>query len=377
MTVPNPGAPAGQLEGNLLIYTCDVTVHRTKTGAAGTTIDVPANVFEGVLEGTRPPSIPLRPAFDEAWNHPIGMGDPAEVFAPGDRVVVVITDHTRPTPTRDVFPLLWEKVRERVAAEDVTLLVATGSHRAPTEQELESMLGDLRHEFRVLVHDCDRDSVEIGATALGTPIVLHRAVVEADRIVTIGHIGMHYYAGYSGGRKNVLPGVAGRATIEANHARLTDPRSTACVYEGNPINDEKVYDTKSLALRAGFAFDVTGNANTVVKGHFGRYYEGAMNWAYWDTLPGQEDFVLHYYDPEGTDLVGPLGNTFTEYYRSPADPYDMDPDIKHPYVDEITLGFERALGNDLRLSVTGIWRQDGNLQGSVIPTVGGSFRNAV
>ena len=69
-------------------------------------IDVPSNVFDGVLEGTPPPSISLRRAFDEAWTHPIGMGDPAEVIEPGERLVVVITDHTRPTPTRELFPLL-------------------------------------------------------------------------------------------------------------------------------------------------------------------------------------------------------------------------------------------------------------------------------
>jgi len=217
-------------------------------GRGSVTIDVPSNVFEGVLEGAPPPRIPLRRAFDEAWSSPIGMGDPAELFEPGKRVVVVITDHTRPTPTRDLFPLLWERIEGKVVADDVALLVATGSHRAPTDEELDSMLGDLRREFRVLVHDCDRDTLGIGTTSLGTPIALNRALVEADRIVSIGRIGMHYYAGYSGGRKNVLPGVAGRATIEANHARLTDPRSAACVYDGNPISEEMVEAARMVGL---------------------------------------------------------------------------------------------------------------------------------
>ena len=255
-------------------------------------IDAPSTVFDGVLEGTPPPRIPLRRAFDEAWNRPIGMGDPVQLIEPGERLVVVITDHTRPTPTREVFPLLWEKITGRVAVEDVTLLVATGTHRAPTEEELESMLGDARGEFSVLVHDCDRDTVEIGTTALGTPITVHRALIEADRIVTIGHIGMHYYAGYSGGRKNVLPGVAGRATIEANHARLTDPRSTACVYEGNPINEEMVEAAQTVGL--DFIVDVilssTGEVAKVVVGEPEAAH--AVGRAFWD-----EHFQVPFCEP--------------------------------------------------------------------------------
>jgi nickel-dependent lactate racemase len=255
-------------------------------------IDVPSDVFDGVLEGTPPPRIPLRRAFDEAWSAPIGIGDPAEILEPGERVVVVITDHTRPTPTREVFPLLWEKIRGRVAKEDVTLLVATGTHRAPTDGELEDMLGELRGEFSVLVHDCDRDAVEIGTTALGTPIAVHRALVEADRIVTIGHIGMHYYAGYSGGRKNVLPGVAGRATIEANHARLTDPRSTACVYEGNPINEEMVEAARRVGL--DFIVDVVlSSAGEVAKVVVGEPETAhAVGRAFWD-----EHFQVPFCEP--------------------------------------------------------------------------------
>ncbi len=255
-------------------------------------IDVPADVFDGVLEGTPPPRISLRRAFDEAWSRPIRMGDPAEIFEHGERVVVVVTDHTRPTPTREVFSLLWEKIRGRVAVEDVTLLVATGTHRAPTDEEIESMLGGLRDEFRVIVHDCDSNTVEIGTTSLGTPIALHRAIVEADRIVTIGHIGMHYYAGYSGGRKNVLPGVAGRATIEANHARLTDPRSAACVYEGNPINEEMVEAARRVGL--DFIVDVVlSSAGEVAKVVVGEPEAAhAVGRAFWD-----EHFQVPFCEP--------------------------------------------------------------------------------
>jgi nickel-dependent lactate racemase len=261
-------------------------------GERTVTIDVPSKNLDGVLEAKPTLRIALRQAFDEAWSDPIGIGDPAEILKPGERVVVVITDHTRPTPTRDIFPLLWEKIRGKIANDDVTLLVATGTHRPPTDPELETMVGDLRREFRVLIHDCDEDVVEVGTSSLGTPITVNRALVEADRIVSIGHVGMHYYAGYSGGRKNVVPGVAGRATIEANHARMTDPRSTACVYSGNPINEEMVEAARMVGV--DFIVDVVlasdGEVAKVVVGEPEAAH--AAGRAFWD-----EHFQVPFCEP--------------------------------------------------------------------------------
>jgi len=136
----------------------------------------------------------------------------------------------------------------------------------------------------------------------------------------------------------------------------------------SPVLDEKLYDQKNWAPRLGFAWDVLGDGSTVVKGSYGQYYEGAFVWAWQQAAPGYEDFTLNFWDPEGTDVVGPRGNSFTEYANFPATLYQVDPNIKHPRTDEITLGFERAIGSDLRFSVTGIWRDDKNLQGSVIPS---------
>jgi len=280
-----------------------MTTFELAYGRGTVTIDVPSKNLDGVFNGKPTLRIPLRQAFDEAWSRPIGMGDPFEALKPGESVVVVITDHTRPTPTREIFPLLWEKIRATVAKEDLTLLVATGTHRAPTDEELEKMLGDLRNEFRVLIHDCDENVVEIGTSSLGTPITLNRALVEADRIVSIGHIGMHYYAGYSGGRKNVLPGVAGRATIEANHARLTDPRSTACVYAGNPINEEMVEVAGMIGL--DFIVDVVlasdGAVAKVVVGEPEAAH--AVGRAFWD-----EYFQVPFCEPYDVVIASPGGH---------------------------------------------------------------------
>ncbi len=134
-----------------------------------------------------------------------------------------------------------------------------------------------------------------------------------------------------------------------------------------PNGDAKVYDTKNLAPRLGFAFDLTGDQKTVLKGSYGQYYEGAFSLTYSSAIPGTRDFVLYAFDPAG-EKCGPKGNCFTEYSRSPFLPYKVDPNIKHPRVDEFTVGFERALNKDLRLAVTGIYRKDKNLQGSVRPS---------
>ncbi len=134
-----------------------------------------------------------------------------------------------------------------------------------------------------------------------------------------------------------------------------------------PNGDAKVYDTKNLAPRFGFAYDLTGDHKTVLKGSYSQYYEGAFFSTYSAGMPGIGDFVTYAYDPSG-EVCGPEGNCFTEVDRSPSPPYRVDPDIKHPKVDEFTLGFERALTRDVRLAVTGIYRKDKNLQGSVLPS---------
>jgi len=247
-------------------------------------VDLPDRNLIGVLEGAPPPSIGLEEAFGRAWQAPIGIDDPAGIIRPGEKVVFIVTDHTRPTPTQRVFPLLWERIRGHIHPEDATILVGTGTHRAPTEGELDQLLGELRHEFEVVIHDCDRNLVEVGRSRRGTPILINRRVVEADRVVTLGHIGMHYYAGYSGGRKNVLPGVAGRATIEANHAQLTDPRCEGCVYEGNPISEEMSEAAQLVEVDyiVDVVLDAQGRVVQVVVGDVEEAH--AVGRAFWDSL---------------------------------------------------------------------------------------------
>jgi hypothetical protein len=134
----------------------------------------------------------------------------------------------------------------------------------------------------------------------------------------------------------------------------------------SPVLDKTVYSNTNWAPRIGFAFDATGDGKTVIKGHYGQYYEAMLYDQYARAMPGYTDFVGYEYDPEGKKC-GPLGNCFSESSRLLYPIYGVDPNMKQPRVDEWTAGLERALTDDLRFSVTGMWRQDQNIQGSVYP----------
>jgi len=140
------------------------------------------------------------------------------------------------------------------------------------------------------------------------------------------------------------------------------------VHGGYPGKDD-AYSANNIAPRIGVAFDLTGDHKTVLKGSYSQYYEGIFNDIYKRSTPGLADFVT--YDASGCPSIDPsticgLSN-LVEIDRSPAVLYKMDPNLKHPRVDETSLGFERALSNDLRLSVTGIFRDNKNIIGSIMP----------
>ncbi|HDI11516.1 MAG TPA: DUF2088 domain-containing protein, partial [Candidatus Acetothermia bacterium] len=189
--------------------------------------EVPDDNLLSVLEPKPAPTVPLERAFAEGWEAPIGSESPAGLFRCGEKVVVVVPDHTRAVPTRKLLSLLWERLKGRVRPEDVTIVVATGTHRPSREEELSRMLGEFRNLFRVEIHD-DTRCEEIGRTRRGIPVAVNPVVLSADRVITIGHIGMHYFAGYSGGPKMILPGVCGAETIRLNHEQIVDPKAYAC-----------------------------------------------------------------------------------------------------------------------------------------------------
>ena len=257
--------------------------------------EVPDENLLAVVEPKPAPVVPLEAAFAAAWENPIGIDSPHSLFRKGDKVAIVVPDHTRAVPVGELLSLLWQRLQKAVSPEDVTVVVATGTHRAPREEELERILGDFRRLFRVEVHDTS-SCRELGRTQRGTPVAVNPAVLSADRVVTIGHIGMHYFAGYSGGPKMILPGVCGAETIRLNHEQIVDPKAYACVYEENPIHAEM----REVAHMVGvdLSVDVVLGPGGVLGVFIGDVLEAHRAGArFWDRyfhvpIPEQADLVI-------------------------------------------------------------------------------------
>ncbi len=157
-----------------------------------------------------------------ALAHPLGAAPLRATVRQGERVVVLVDDHTRETPAAEILPpVLAELHGAGVRADDVTILITHGTHRPSTDEEVRRKLGPAVYgRYRTVQHDCEDEAnqVFVGLTSRGTPVWVNRLVVQADRRVGIGHIGPSPYAGYSGGGKLILPGVAALDTINANHS---------------------------------------------------------------------------------------------------------------------------------------------------------------
>ncbi|MEA4888296.1 MAG: nickel-dependent lactate racemase [Clostridiaceae bacterium] len=171
-----------------------------------------------------------------AIKNPIGKPPLKEWLLPGDRVCIVTSDITRPCPSSIILPPLIDELEDAgVRAEDITIVFALGSHRRHTEEEKRRLVGD-RVYNRVHTVDSDPDdTVYLGMTSFGTPVNITESVAQADRRICVGNIEYHYFAGYSGGAKALMPGVSNRESIQANHSRMIEPTSRAGAIEGNRL----------------------------------------------------------------------------------------------------------------------------------------------
>ncbi|MDR3122214.1 MAG: nickel-dependent lactate racemase [Treponema sp.] len=177
-----------------------------------------------------------------ALRKPHGQG--LEDFLKGaSRVLVIVNDATRPTPTEAMLRCLvpvFEKTG--LPTEGLTLLVAAGAHRGPTEEEYRQILGSFYGKLRgrCVHHDArrDEDMADLGITRNGTPILLNRRLFETDRIIATGSVEPHYFAGFTGGRKAFLPGIAAYKAIQANHRLALSPAARSLALEGNPVHED-------------------------------------------------------------------------------------------------------------------------------------------
>jgi nickel-dependent lactate racemase len=189
---------------------------------------------------------------DEALEHPVGT-PPLRVMAEGKkRVVLIASDHTRPVPSLIIIPRLLAEIRRGSPEADITILVATGCHRETTRAELESKFGpEIMKREKIIVHDCDSPGmVYLGKLPSGGDIIINKLAVEADLLIAEGFIEPHFFAGFSGGRKSVLPGIASRKTVVYNHNAefIAHPEARTGVVDGNPIHIDMLYAARKARL---------------------------------------------------------------------------------------------------------------------------------
>lgn len=174
-----------------------------------------------------------------ALSEPIGTPRLGEIVHPGEKIAIVTSDITRPMPSYKVLPaLLDELYAAGVRREDITVVFGLGSHRKQTPDEQKKLVGERAFAEVKCIDGDDSDCVHIGTTRRGTPVDIVRPVAEADRRICLGNIEFHYFAGYSGGAKAIMPGVSTRAAIQSNHSRMVEEAAAAGKLEGNPVRED-------------------------------------------------------------------------------------------------------------------------------------------
>lgn len=200
------------------------------------------------------PGLSEQALVEAAMTAPEGGATLRELAKGKEKIVLIASDHTRPVPSKVIVPPMLREIREGNPNADITILISTGCHRETTKAELVSKFGqEIAANEKIVVHDCDdtENLVDLGTLPSGGQCLVNRLAVEADLLVAEGFIEPHFFAGFSGGRKSVLPGVAGRETVLANHCSefIAHPKSRTGILEGNPIHADMLWAAKQANLR--------------------------------------------------------------------------------------------------------------------------------
>ena len=189
-----------------------------------------------------------------ALQNPIGTPTLSVMAEGKQNVVIIASDHTRPVPSKIIIPQMLAEIRKGAPSADITILISTGCHRDTTKEELVGKFGqEIVDSEKIVIHNCDTSElVYCGKLPSGGELILNKMAMEADLLVAEGFIEPHFFAGFSGGRKSVLPGVASRKTVIYNHNAefIDNPRARTGIVDGNPIHNDMLY----AARVAGLAF---------------------------------------------------------------------------------------------------------------------------
>ena len=188
-----------------------------------------------------------------AMANPVGSEPLCELAKGKKKVVIIASDHTRPVPSKVIMPSMLEEIRKGNPDADITILIATGCHRGTTKDELIGKFGEeIVEKENIYIHDCGEKEMmtNIGTLPSGGVCEINSIAANADLIVAEGFIEPHFFAGFSGGRKSVLPGIASRETVLANHCSefIADPNSRTGILAGNPIHKDMLWAAKQAKL---------------------------------------------------------------------------------------------------------------------------------
>lgn len=223
-------------------------------GTGVQSVEVPDKNLLGILMANDvPKGLMNEEEVRRALENPIGTPRLKDIVKPGEKIAVVTSDITRPCPTYRIMPpLLDELYSAGCRPVDITLVFALGSHRKHTPAEMLKLAGQRAiNEIECVDSDPD-DCVHIGVTDCGTPVDITRVVAEADRRICLGNIEYHYFAGYSGGAKAIMPGSSTPAAIQANHSMMVRDECCAGNLDGNPLRQ----DIEQAAAMTGVDFIV-------------------------------------------------------------------------------------------------------------------------
>ena len=171
------------------------------------------------------------------------------------KILIIVNDITRPTPYEVILPPLLDELHQiGIKKENVIFIIATGIHRSNSQKEIKEMFGEnIFSAYKFINHDCDDPYLkDLGKLKSGNKLWVDPIVLDIDFIITTGVIVPHYFAGFSGGRKSILPGICGRKTIEANHAQMVHPNARSGNLKGNPVHQEM----QEAAEKVGVDFNI-------------------------------------------------------------------------------------------------------------------------
>ena len=195
----------------------------------------------------------------DALEHPVDSPRLRELARDKQKIVIVTSDHTRAVPSKITLPLLLKEIRSGNPDADITILIATGLHRPTTEEEQRRMFGDeiVDHE-KIAINNAfaPEQFVELCTLPSGAVFQVNRLAAECDLLVTEGFVEPHFFAGFSGGRKSILPGICSERTVNENHSykAVSHPRSNSGMLKDNPIHADMLCAAKAVNVQ--FIFNV-------------------------------------------------------------------------------------------------------------------------